>query len=127
MTMGGEMKSILAKDVTHYICSNVDDRDTLAAQLMNIHVVSPLWVTQCMESEQRASEEDFSISTALLRKVEEWIGPGRYHLADRPARLSEPIPNRAQSGRSLDSPSFSSSQRYRREAEKGLEPPLPPS
>eukprot|EP01031_Cornospumella_fuschlensis_P029483 gene29483-35583_t len=124
--MGGEIKTMLAKDVTHYICSNVDDRDTLAAQLMNIHVVSPLWISQCMDSEQRVPEKDFAVSTELLQRVEEWLGPGRYQLADRPPRLSEPIPNRALRGRSLDSPSLSSSQRYRSVEENVSEPPLSP-
>lgn len=69
IAMGGEVVRHLSEEASHYIVSNSHPARVLAAQLLRLHVVSPLWIEQCLEARCRAKEEDFLVSQSLYRRV----------------------------------------------------------
>jgi hypothetical protein len=64
--LGAEIHDCLSEKVTHYICSNADERKIAVAKLMNIHVVSPLWVERCIQTRSKQLEKDFLLDYDLL-------------------------------------------------------------
>jgi hypothetical protein len=109
--MGATIESTFGEQLTHYITSSFSSKRVTAAKLMDINVVSPLWIEQCRELQCRAPEVDFCVnpdtraapSSTATSMMAEHRGPA--------AAIPVPEPTKAYSLRSIDSPHFSSSQR----------------
>jgi hypothetical protein len=116
--------------LSHMIWSHGNPKLVHAAQLMDIVVVSPLWVEQCREARARVSEAEFCVSVGPVAGA-----PAASASVALPVARSIPIPgmvlspakksaaanmephiDQAKSLRDPDSPFFSSSQRQVQQA-----------
>lgn len=115
------MSTQLGEHITHYIVSfpaaqviNRSNKRILAAEIMGITVVSPLWVEQCREAYRLAPTVDFAIKGSLFAATSARKRPlsvsksSTDDLVNTSPRMVEHVPNL---GRSIDSPFFNSSQR----------------
>jgi hypothetical protein len=98
------------------IWANGNLKHLRAAEFMDIAVVSPLWVEQCRESSSKAAEKDFLITADNV------IAPTE-GAKTKPARVSEPTPDAANSLPEPDSPSLNSSKRTSGKTTKTKSPP----
>ena len=107
-------------------------RRIYAAELLGIKVVSPLWLEQSREARIMVPEADFLVNQPedVAHRIEKLLSPislgGRHAAAGSGGQAGcassamrstsnlvvEPVANRAKLARSIDSPFFSSSQRY---------------
>ncbi len=76
----------------------------MAAELMDILVVSPLWLEQCKEAGSRVPEEDFLVSA-----IEN--GSSNKLPTKTPVKVVEPKAHRPELMRDINDPFYSSSQR----------------
>jgi hypothetical protein len=102
-SMGATISDVFGDHLTHYICMNSDTKRARLAPMMGIQVVSPLWIEQCKESQQKVPENDFLIEAT----AKENVAPST---SSRPL-LREPRLGEVASRRDVNSPFFSSSQR----------------
>ena len=72
--LGATISRSLGETITHYIASNASPSRLLAAHLLNIWVLSPLWVEQCKEAHLKVAETDFELSLPTLSSC---VQPGR--------------------------------------------------
>lgn len=110
LQLGGRVVNHLSERLTHYICSNPDPKRLIAAKMLRLFVVSPLWIEQSRELGKRAPEKDFTVTSQLVEDIRIAVRSSALRLPQS-EHIREPIPNRAASTRSIDSPFFSSSQR----------------
>ena len=99
--LGAIVDDSFGEECTHLIWNNGKSKRFNAAIAMEIKAVSPLWVEQCKQAKKYVSELDFpAISNSVSSTT-------------RVAVTSAPVPVIDKAGhlRSLDSPTFSSSQR----------------
>lgn len=113
--LGASISPQLSETVTHFVTSNANLRRVIAAELMGVMVVSPLWVEQCREAQQRVPESDFNyLSMAQRENMNRWLQSLPVSQSTGSSGHTapvEPMPRRASLDRSIDSPFFSSSQR----------------
>lgn len=81
------------------IWSNGSIKHLKAAEIMDIIVVSPLWIEQCQESKSKAPESDFLITSDSVI------------ITEKKSKIIEPIPDVANNLPEPDSPSLNSSKR----------------
>jgi hypothetical protein len=128
-SLGAKVVGHMSERLTHFVCSNIKPERVVAAKLLALKVVSPLWIEQCLVLNRRARESDFEVSSALYDKVTYYIshpeaalqglggGPSLFlPLANQTNDdilhgMPEPKQNLIARERSIDSPFFSSSQR----------------
>eukprot|EP01035_Chromulina_nebulosa_P018903 gene18903-24704_t len=100
---GAVVKDSLSEGLTHFIVSNPTSNRPLAASILNIHCISPLWIEQCREANKLVTEKDFLYSmNPIVNKV---------NVTSSSKSTSEPKPNMTKEKRNVDSPFFNSSQR----------------
>lgn len=103
ISLGATVSKSLAEGITHFVTSNSSKKRIMAAELMDILVVSPLWLEQCKESGEKVPEEDFLFSA---------ISSKSNNLPTKtPIKIVEPVLVQRTEIRSIDDPYFSSSQR----------------
>ena len=108
--LGAQIAETLGESVTHFVCSGTSFRRNLkrvqAAELLDIPVVSPLWIEKCRESGTKVDEEDFLISRISANKSE-----SAKNAPQKNVSLIEPVASKAASLHSVDSSFFCSSER----------------
>ena len=127
---GGKCVAHVSERLTHYIAHNAKAAHLLAARLLGVTCVSPLWLEACIDRDEKVQEREFAVFSPIedvvfpLLKGEalpiEGIGstikfvPPLSKLSNEQQKqqFQDPIPNKvAKTERPIDSPFFSSSQR----------------
>eukprot|EP01033_Poteriospumella_lacustris_P013999 gene13999-10002_t len=104
-SLGAITSQVLHENLTHYVCENVSIKRILAARLLNVTVVSPLWIAACRDAAQRVEEVDFGLTSELVELIASIDGSS----ADVVPVMSEPAAQLTNALRALDSPFFPSS------------------
>ena len=62
-SLAGLVEASFGEDCTHLIWSHGLSKRHMTAKIMDIFVVSPLWIEQCKQAKKRVSETDFLASS----------------------------------------------------------------
>lgn len=111
--LGAQIVETLGESVTHFICSGAsfrrNSKRAQAAVLLDVPVVSPLWIEKCRESGTKVNEEEFLVS--LTSQVTNKSSSQSSKNVQENVRLLEPVASKAASLHSVDSSFFCSSER----------------
>lgn len=102
--LGAKVAETLCESVTHFICSksslSKNPKRARAADLMDIPVVTPLWIQRCQEAGSKVDEVDY----LLLSK-----SPAESATVPKKDPVKEPVEMKAAACKSVDSSHFCSS------------------
>ena len=84
-SMGGIVEDTFGEHCTHLIWSHGTSKRMKLAAIMDIYVVSPLWIEQCRQAKKRVSELDFLASDDVPSAI-----PST-QAATRSAPISSPV------------------------------------
>jgi hypothetical protein len=106
--LGAQIVETLGESVTHFICSGTsfrrNSKRAQAAELLDVPVVSPLWIEKCRESGTKVNEEEFLVS--LTSQVTNKSSSQSSKNSQENVRLLEPVASKAASLHSVDSSFF---------------------